>query len=182
MEDDEKCATKTMSRTEETQSDIAPHFGDIGGLKSFSPLPEEEFEPMERIVLLANGNLQRIISAYYNANVSVIIRKNERVAIGTYDREVDLVCYDRVFCRAKSKVVVTNKAMLAAINSNQVGIGQLFRYFRVLPVFDLLEANKNESGAISRKYVLQSEGVRCEIHEEFVSNLFSLRDTDGLRQ
>jgi hypothetical protein len=44
---------------------IAPHFGDIMGKQTFTALPDG-FSPVERIVLLANGNLQRIISAFYN--------------------------------------------------------------------------------------------------------------------
>ena len=108
---------ETKNSTSSTADKIAPHFGDIGGggLDSFSPL-DNTFEPLERIILLANGNLQRIISAYYNAKVMVVIKKNERVGEGVYDRIVDLVCYGKVFCTAESKVVVTDEAMLRAIN------------------------------------------------------------------
>ena len=44
---------------------IAPHFGDIMGKQTFTALPDG-FSPIERIVLLANGNLQRVVSAFYN--------------------------------------------------------------------------------------------------------------------
>lgn len=186
---------------------IAPHFGDIiGGLDSFSPL-DNTYEPLERIILLANGNLQRIISAYYNAKVTVVIKKNVRVSEGVYDRIVDLVCYGKVFCTAESKVVVTDEAMLRAVNryvdatsdrlltmnsdissrlihkfprfsvlrSNRIGIGQLFRYFGVLPNFRLVKAAKSaDDGAISRTYVLYSDGVECKIREVFSKDIFRL--------
>ena len=111
---------KEMNRNDETnvmmKKKIPEHFGDIlGGTTSFSPLPKI-FTSLERIVLLANGNLQRIVSAFYNAEVSVRIKKNERIGRGTYDREVDLICFDRVFCTAKSVVTVTDEQMLAAID------------------------------------------------------------------
>eukprot|EP00938_MAST-03A_sp_MAST-3A-sp1_P004355 g4355.t1 len=68
---------------------IAPHFGDIMGKQTFTALPDG-FSPIERIVLLANGNLQRVVSAFYNSKVTVRIRKNECVGEGLYSREVEL--------------------------------------------------------------------------------------------
>ena len=47
---------------------IAPHFGDIMGKQMFTALPDG-FMPIERIVLLANGNLQRVVSAFYNVSL-----------------------------------------------------------------------------------------------------------------
>ena len=56
---------------EDEEGGIAPHFGDIMGKHTFTKLPDG-FLPLERIVLLANGNLQRIVSAYYNVRISTL--------------------------------------------------------------------------------------------------------------
>ena len=49
-----------------------------------------DFTPLERIAITATGNLQRIISSYYNCPVIVECVKNEKVAAGVYDREVKI--------------------------------------------------------------------------------------------
>ena len=60
-----------MEKSEDQQDGenvtIAPHFGDIMGKQTFTALPDG-FMPIERIVLLANGNLQRVVSAFYNVS------------------------------------------------------------------------------------------------------------------
>lgn len=63
-----------------------------------------EFSPFERVILTANGNLQRIMSAYYGAPVLVKINKCVRAGDQMFDREVDLYVGDYVFCRAMGKV------------------------------------------------------------------------------
>ena len=61
-----------MEKSEDQQDGenvtIAPHFGDIMGKQTFTALPDG-FMPIERIVLLANGNLQRVVSAFYNVSL-----------------------------------------------------------------------------------------------------------------
>ena len=56
-----------------------------------------------------------IISIRIQSKVTVRIRKNECVGEGLYSREVELVCFDRVFCVAKSSVKIKDKKILAAI-------------------------------------------------------------------
>ena len=53
--------------------------GDIsGGLETtMEYLPR--FTPMERIAITATGNLQRIVSSYYNSPVTVSCVRNEEV-------------------------------------------------------------------------------------------------------
>lgn len=64
-----------------------------------------EFSPFERVILTANGNLQRIMSAYYGAPVHVKINKCVRVDSQIFDREVDLHVGEYAFCRAMGKVI-----------------------------------------------------------------------------
>lgn len=50
----------------------------------FLKLPEE-FSPLERMVLQTNGNLQRLLSAYFNVPSRVQILKNELVPCSAPD-------------------------------------------------------------------------------------------------
>ena len=72
---------------------------------------EGNFSNIERIILSANGNLQRIMSAYYNLPVSVKVvhstMTNKINSVVYYDREVELIVRDRKFCTAVSKVILT---------------------------------------------------------------------------
>jgi len=68
------------------------NFGDImgepSGIETYITLGEsgDRFTALERIVLTANGNLQRIMSAYYGAPVVVDIIKCKSIKDMLYDR------------------------------------------------------------------------------------------------
>ena len=78
--------------------------------------------------------------------------------------------------------------MVRAIESGEVGIGQLFRHLNALPKFQLLSAekkkieknsNNNNTGGgdgdvLCREYVLSCDELRCQFYEEFVSDLWEL--------
>ena len=64
------------------------------------------YTPLQRILLTANGNVQRILSSFYNSPVVVHIKYNRKIENGinevgvTYDRQVELKCMHRVIiCR-----------------------------------------------------------------------------------
>jgi len=170
------------------RTSIAPHLGDIMSSRSTTVLLSDEFTSLERIVLTANGNLQRIVSAYHNKPVTVEIlynrlrnpdlhssaRTSEEPEPAIYDRQVELWCCNQVFCVATSEVVVNSEAILDLVNEKKVGIGQLFRYLNVLPSFELLSVGRHADG-IERTYTLSTAGVVCKIHERFSNNLFNLR-------
>ena len=109
--------------------------------------------------------------------------------------EVELVCFDRVFCVAKSSVKIKDKKILAAIarydfffsilttnshpshtntHSNLVGIGQLF-LFTCIAKFELLKAERKSNGGLFRHYNLEGDGITCSIQETFSSDLLKLR-------
>ena len=74
-------------------------------LETSVEVSSDDFSPFERVVITANGNLQRIMSAYYGAPVSVrIIRCNE-ISPRVFDREVELIVGEKVFCTAVGKVI-----------------------------------------------------------------------------
>ena len=111
-----------------------------------------KFSPLERILLTANGNLQRIVSAYHATSVKVNVIYNVEApnSPGVFLRQVTLSLSDNAvpFCRATSKVIVTCPTMKEAIASNKIGIGQLFRHFDTLPVFTLRRAQRGRVGDV----------------------------------
>ena len=106
------------------------------------------FTPEERIVLSANGNVQRLISSYYNATVSVQLLRNERRpgADSEYEREVELSVLGLPFATARSTVILTTERLIDAVDRHGVALGQLFRHFELLPTFELLSARRLPDG------------------------------------
>eukprot|EP00123_Amoebidium_parasiticum_P000887 comp11806_c0_seq1/m.6418 comp11806_c0_seq1/g.6418 ORF comp11806_c0_seq1/g.6418 comp11806_c0_seq1/m.6418 type:complete len:106 (-) comp11806_c0_seq1:315-632(-) len=74
-----------------------PHLGDLMGWQSTWVSLPEDFTPLERVILTANGNLQRVMSSYYNAKVDVHIVYNRPKGSGLYDRQVELLVFGKVF-------------------------------------------------------------------------------------
>lgn len=166
----------------------ANNFGDImGGCETHITVGGDTFSPLERVVLTANGNLQRIMSAYYGAPVSVRVRHCNRVdsviagegatveqSFGVYDREVDLVMGGHVFCTAVGRIELLDQSCVEAIESSKVGLGQLFRYLGALPHFVLLEAGKKGDGVLWRRYSLSCAQLQCEFTETFALGFLDL--------
>uniref|UniRef100_A0A7S1C1D9 Uncharacterized protein n=1 Tax=Corethron hystrix TaxID=216773 RepID=A0A7S1C1D9_9STRA len=149
--------------------------------------------PLDRIALTANGNLQRIVSSFYDAPVSVVVVRNEerasaasrRVPSAVWDRSVALVVHDTTFCRAASVVTVHDAGCAALVRSGKIGLGQLFRHLDRLPKFELVDAGRTRSigvdggaddeGRLWRRYRLWCDELECDILEEFVADTWSIR-------
>ena len=115
-----------------------PGLGDImGAQEASSQVAFHEFTPLQRVVLTANGNLQRIVSSYHNSPVSVQTRFSRRVAPGRYERQVDLFVFGTAFARATSTVHLEREDCVRAIEEEGMAIGQLFRRFNILPRSEL---------------------------------------------
>ena len=133
--------------------------------------------PLDRLVLTANGNLQRLIASYYDADVSVRVEecsfRNDNPNV--WDRTVYLKVLGVEFCRAESQVTIHQESCQELVASGQVGLGQLFRYLNVLPMFSLHDAGMDPStGGIWREYMLQCDALTCQIREEFIPGLWEL--------
>jgi len=130
---------------------------------------------MERVVLTANGNLQRIMSAYYGSPVTVRVKKCQKVENSSmlYDREVDLVSGGRVFCTAVGKIQLLDESCVEAVESKKIGVGQLFRYLGALPRFVLHEAGRKEGGVLWRRYSLSCDQLTCEFTETFAADFWA---------
>ncbi|KAJ2398667.1 hypothetical protein GGI23_003108 [Coemansia sp. RSA 2559] len=160
------------------------HFGDVMSQRETScMLPAVFKNPVQRIMLMANGNLQRVLSAYYNLPVSVEVLLNEpegswrpddsKLPIRYY-RDINLICNRTIVCSAQSTVDLLTTKAADLVVSKGVGIGQLFRYMNVLPTFSLLEAQLSDSDtSFSRVYELRSADVVCTITERFPDGMLS---------
>ncbi|KAI1300713.1 hypothetical protein EDD11_006025 [Mortierella claussenii] len=159
---------------------IPGHFGDIMSKRNTTLALPDGFTGQERIMLTANGNLQRLISAYFNKTVTVNILENTQVpllpdedpnVIARFQREVNLLCNDKIVCNAKSQVLIKDQAVFDLVVEKGVGIGQIFRYLDRLPSFELHELGRTEK-TFWREYSLKIPGVDCRLLEVLPSSLF----------
>lgn len=93
----------------------------------FLRLPNE-FSPMERMILQANGNLQRLLSAYYNVPSHVEIIKNiksEGINV-YYEREIKMYFENEFVYNAQSILTVKDDTVLELIEKHKYGLGQIF--------------------------------------------------------
>ncbi|KAF9916567.1 hypothetical protein FBU30_001286 [Linnemannia zychae] len=137
------------------------------------------FTGFERILLTANGNLQRLVSAYFNEVVTVEIVENKQVprlstdgpeVLARFQREVNLLCNNKIFCNAKSQVLVQDQKIYDLVVKDGVGIGQIFRYLDRLPSFDLHSLGKADR-TFWREYSLRIPGIDCRLLEVFPQTL-----------
>lgn len=161
------------------------HFGDIMGAESSQASSPAlmDFDPLHRLVLTANGNLQRLISSYHNTSVTVRPVYSRPVGDGRFEREVVLLCFGEVFATATSTVEIRRADCIEAITTGGVAIGQLFRHLNILPTFELLKAGYEPDRAhFWRDYLLGGDGICCTIHERVRSDVFTMRaPQDGMQ-
>jgi hypothetical protein len=152
------------------------HFGDLLGSERASNerILLSLFEnPLDRLLLSADGTLQLLISTWHGRVVQVKVLKHEpNTSNLTVDREVELCFADdgtqQPFCNAKSSLTFKNDDLME--KARLFGIGQLFREMNQLPRFELLNAGKDEGEGITREYRMSAEGIDCLILETFRSN------------
>ncbi|OBZ91693.1 hypothetical protein A0J61_00266 [Choanephora cucurbitarum] len=146
----------------------------------FVRLPES-FSPLERILLQSAGNLQRILSAYYNVPSQVEIVKNEAVpsadsTLMQFDRKIVMYFGEKLVYEAESILAVKDSSVLELIEKHKFGLGQIFGHTHRSPNFVLhaIGRHGNEPGAsFWRDYTLTIPDVLdCFIRETFVEGLF----------
>mmetsp|Transcript_15767 Transcript_15767/g.18661 ORF Transcript_15767/g.18661 Transcript_15767/m.18661 type:complete len:406 (+) Transcript_15767:76-1293(+) len=134
--------------------------------------------PIDRIALTANGNMQRIVSSFYDAPVHVYVEKcRQRCTTSDakiWDRTVHLSVFNQVFCKATSVITVHSSECAELVRSEVVGIGQLFRHLDKLPTFTLLDAGRTREGGLWRSYQLQCQELTCNIREELSANAWEI--------
>ena len=155
--------------------DGAEHLGDVGGAHldtdlSFFARSRVKFSPAQRVALTANGNLQRVLSAWHNERVTIRVLSHERESLGLWRRRVILEIGGRAACVARSSVVAQTRTAIEAAAAGG-GLGQLFSRLGGKQEFSLLEVAKSET-TFSRVYVLSNEHLVCHIEEVMPRNLF----------
>ncbi|KAJ1971914.1 hypothetical protein H4R35_004981 [Dimargaris xerosporica] len=157
---------------------------------------EVQVQPLQRVLIWANGTVQRILSSFHNTPIAIKVLRHATAALSStwkfdafdptpgallYDREINLVTAEReeidvhqVLCIATSKIAITNKAFQRMLVNDGVGIGQLFHYAGVVPTFRLLQIGKDPDGAFWRLYSLSCDGIHFEIREWFPANVFAV--------
>ncbi|CEP09502.1 hypothetical protein [Parasitella parasitica] len=144
----------------------------------FLRLPDS-FSPLERMLLQATGNLQRIMSAYYNTPSHVKILKNVATPSTDhkeYERKIVMYFNKKLAYEAESILIVRDKTVLDLIEKHKYGLGQIFGHTRRSPDFVLhaIGRHGNAPGAsFWRDYSLKIPGVLdCYIRETFEKDLF----------
>jgi hypothetical protein len=144
--------------------------------------------PLDRMILTANGNVQRLVSSYYDTPVTLRIlyctlrdeSSNETTTATdnnpiVWDRHVELSLYDgrHVFCRATSEIRVHDPTY----RLTEIGIAQFFRHYNILPHFSLHAAGALEGGdGFWRRYTLSCPQLTCHIREEFPAGLWNITE------
>ena len=152
--------------------------------------------PLDRLLLTANGNLQRLVASYYDAPVTVVVESctlrqppqqqeqqpPEAEEPQIWDRRVHLQIFGTTFMTAQSVIVVHDPTCQQLVQSGQVGLGQLFRHLNLLPEFELHAAgthnnDNNKLGRLHwREYTLRCRRtlLTCRIVETFAPHVWEL--------
>ena len=163
--------------------DGAEHLGDVGGAHldtdlSFFAKSRIAFSPAQRVALTANGNLQRVLSAYHNERVTIRVLSHERESLGLWRRRVVLELADRPACVARSSVVARTRTAIEEASKGG-GLGQLFGIGRQAGV--LAPGSRKGRGNVARVYVLSNAHLVCHIEEVMPLNPSRTRSWRGRR-
>ena len=132
------------------------------------------FSPIERVLLSANGNLQRLVSSYLSAHVTVTVQHSTKKSHGVYEREVALLAQGQQFGVATSTVTLSREDCIDAVDRRGVAIGQMFRHLNIMPRFTLHRFGEQADGRFWREYTLEGSGVSCRITEQLSRAIFEL--------
>lgn len=139
-----------------------------------------ELTGLERIMLSARGELQRLLSAFFSRTINIRTiyeHTSPRTHTAspeepiTQRREVHLLCGGKIACVATSDVTITAPLPEELFLDDKFAIGQMFRKMQTPPAFALLDCGVKvvEGGkdTLWRRYTLTTEGFVCDITEVF---------------
>ncbi|OSD02779.1 hypothetical protein PYCCODRAFT_1366858 [Trametes coccinea BRFM310] len=147
----------------------------------------EDVTGLERIMLVAQGDLQRLLSAFFARTITIecIYSRTGPRGSGASSqnpisqaRQVHLKCGTRILCIATSSVTVTSAECEKLLLDEKFALGQIFRHLRRYPEFSLLSVGAqivDGKRELRRTYRLETQGISCEILEVFPDrDMFSL--------
>ena len=156
-----------------------PSLGDImAPATTFARLPKG-FTPLQRLLLTANGNVERIVSSYHGQPAQIYVSLNHRRG-SIHDRVVTLMLGGRQLMLAKSTCCLVDEEWVRVMEAEKLSVGALFRRFNVMPTFTLHAAGLLPGGAFWRQYELRTLGLTCQIHETFEACCLSHDDDDSI--
>ncbi|KAI0272738.1 hypothetical protein BC834DRAFT_817261 [Gloeopeniophorella convolvens] len=138
-----------------------------------------ELTGLERIMLSAHGDLQRLLSAFFAQTISIkpiYAHTSPRTHTASPEdpllqrREVHLLCGGKTVCVATSSVTLTSPLCERLFLDEKFAIGQMFRKMQTPPQFALIDCGirfENGTNALWRRYTLSTEGFECDITEVF---------------
>ncbi|EJT99822.1 hypothetical protein DACRYDRAFT_109246 [Dacryopinax primogenitus] len=143
-----------------------------------------EINGIERVVLSAKGDLQRVLSAYFGSPISVSpIFQTPASSIPvsseaspstpiTQHRVVHLLCASKLVVVATSTVHLYTPRAASLLLDEKYAIGQCYRVMGQNPEFELdkvwLDNAATGEERVTRRYRLSTEEMMCEIEEVFV--------------
>ena len=161
--------------------------------------------PLDRILIMAEGSVQLLFAAYYDAEVQVQVEYCRQVPcdddgdndgvnaplLSCWDRQVNLLVKGQRFCTAHSRIRVHDENCQRLVESGKVGLGQLWQHYHLSPTFELIEAGRttseaddddddesdggNNTGGVWRRYSMNCEALTCDIEERFVADAWNLQ-------
>ncbi|KAE9394930.1 hypothetical protein BT96DRAFT_942770 [Gymnopus androsaceus JB14] len=154
----------------------------------------EKYSGVERIMLTAQGDLQRLLSAFFAdvITVEVLYTNNSPRNVPASPekpiiqrRKVLLKCRGVVVCTATSTVTLTSPECERLILDDKFAIGQTFRQMKQVPAFALKDVEVvgfPSREELRRTYTLTSPGIECEILEVFPSRRMFVNGDKWLAQ
>ncbi|THH20636.1 hypothetical protein EW146_g748 [Bondarzewia mesenterica] len=145
---------------------------------------------IERIMLSAHGDLQRLLSAFFARTITIktiYSHTSPRTNTAspeeplTQRREVHLVCNHKTVCVATSTVTITSPHCERLFLDEKFAIGQMFRKVGKVPEFALLDCGTNsDDGNVEqlwRRYILAMDGFECDITETWPDRQMFIRNS-----
>ncbi|KAI6045108.1 hypothetical protein EDC04DRAFT_199003 [Pisolithus marmoratus] len=152
--------------------------GPIISSRQLSCMPRD-VTGIERIMITAQGDLQRLLSAFFGRPIfvePVCVDTSPRLHSASPDcaitqsRRVHLVCAGKVVCIATSTVALTSPVAERLLLDEKFPIGQTIRKLGQCPRFSLLNVETNTVDTkreLRRTYTLEAAGFFAEILEVF---------------
>ncbi|KAJ4480974.1 hypothetical protein J3R30DRAFT_2384486 [Lentinula aciculospora] len=158
----------------------------------------ERYSGLERIMLAAQGDLQRLLSAFFADIITVQLLYATNTPRTTpaspsspiiQTRKVELKCRSVVVCTATSTVTLTSPECERLILDEGFAIGQTFRQMGKVPEFELgnveigkVAGSMEGEEELRRTYTLMSPGIECEILEVFSSRDMFVDGEESLKK
>lgn len=149
---------------------------DIAGI--LEALGRLDLSPIERVLAAHTGTVQLLLSLWWNQEVGVEVVGAQSEEEGRLRRAAELRLKDSglVVARALSFIDLRRNSaeVLEEVRSGHRGIGQIAIALRI-PTTRRIRDVSIEGGDLTRRYVIEGEGIYYEIEEGFPRSLYAGR-------